>query len=99
MPSTVVSIANEVINPHLQTQNGVHTVAALVPTIPGAQGNRGSLLYCRDMIRIRADVVPGYTASNALGPDGETWPIDGEIDFPEGELNGAILCWRGPRPL
>ncbi len=59
----------------------------------------GSLLYYRDMIRIRADVVPGYTASNALGPDGETWPRDGEIDFPEGELNGAILCWRRPRSL
>ena len=99
MPSTVVSIANGVMNPHLQTQNGVHMVAALVPTIPGAQGNRGSVLSCRDMIRIRADVVPGNTASNALGPDGETWPRDGEIDFPEGELNRAILCWRRPRSL
>jgi beta-glucanase (GH16 family) len=90
MPSKVVSIANGVMNLNLHTENGVHMVAAPVPTIPGAPGSEGGLLYGRYVIRFRADAVPGYKTAWLLWPDSETWPADGEIDFPEGNLNGTM---------
>ena len=90
MPTRVVSIANGVMNIHLHTEGGVHMVAAVVPTIPGAQGPGGGLLYGRFVIRIRADIVPGYKAAMVLWPDSEKWPRDGEIDFPESKLGRSI---------
>jgi beta-glucanase (GH16 family) len=90
MPSKVVSISNGSMNAHLHTENGVHMVAALVPTIPGAQGAGGGMLYGRYQIRIRGDVIPGYKVSLLLWPDSEKWPVDGEIDFPEGDLTDLI---------
>src|ERR1035437_1839854 len=80
MPSKVVSIANGVMNLNLHTENGVHMVAAPVPTIPGAPGSEGGLLYGRYVIRFRADAVPGHKTAWLLWPDSETWPADGEID-------------------
>ena len=90
MPSRVVSIANGVMNLHLHTENGVHMVAAPVPTIPGASGSEGGMLYGRYVMRFRANAVPGYKTAWLLWPDSEVWPQDGEIDFPEGNLNGTI---------
>jgi hypothetical protein len=90
MPSKVVSMSNGMMNMHLHTENGVHMVAAPVPTIPGAPGQEGGLQYGRYVFRFRADAVPGYKTAWLLWPDSETWPSDGEIDFPEGDLNGTI---------
>jgi beta-glucanase (GH16 family) len=90
MPSKVVSFRNGVMNIHVHTQGGIHLIAAPVPTIPGAHGAEGGLLYGRYVIRIRTDVVPGYKAAMLLWPDSETWPRDGEIDFPEAQLDGTI---------
>ncbi|RKH89968.1 glycosyl hydrolase family protein [Corallococcus sp. AB045] len=88
-PSKVVSIQNGVLNKYLHTENGVHRVAALVPKIPGAN-TAGGLPAGRYAIRFRADAVPGYKVAWLLWPDSEVWPRDGEIDFPEGDLNGTI---------
>jgi hypothetical protein len=90
MPSKVVSIANGIMNMHVHTENGVHMVAAPAPTIPGAPGNEGGLHYGRYVVRFRADAVAGYKTAWLLWPDSESWPSDGEIDFPEGDLNGTI---------
>ena len=90
MPTEVISIAKGVMNVYVHTQGGIHLVAAPVPTIAGAQGAEGGLLYGRFVIRIRTDVVPGYKAAMLLWPDSETWPRDGEIDFPEAQLGGTI---------
>ena len=90
MPTKVVSIGNGMMNLFLHTENGVHMVAALVPSIPGAQGPGGGLLYGRYQIRIRSDMIPGYKLSLLLWPDSEKWPVDGEIDFPEGDLTSLI---------
>src|SRR5450631_2715752 len=60
MPSKVVSIANGTMGLHLHTELGVHEVAAVLPIIKGAHGRDGGLLYGRYMIRMRADVIPGY---------------------------------------
>jgi beta-glucanase (GH16 family) len=41
-------------------------------------------------MRFRADPLPGYKTAWLLWPTSDTWPRDGEIDFPEGDLNSTI---------
>jgi beta-glucanase (GH16 family) len=81
MPSKVVSIANGMMNLHLHTEQGVHMVAAPVPTIPGAPGSDGGLLYGRYVIRFRADPVLGYKLAVLLWPDSGVWPRDAEANL------------------
>ncbi|MCY1046919.1 glycoside hydrolase family 16 protein [Corallococcus sp. bb12-1] len=88
-PSSVVSIQNGVLNKYLHTVNGVHRVAAVLPKIPGATAS-GGLPAGRFAVRFKADPVPGYKTAWLLWPDSEVWPRDGEIDFPEGDLDGTI---------
>ncbi|RKH37379.1 family 16 glycosylhydrolase [Corallococcus sicarius] len=88
-PSKVVSIQNGVLNKYLHTENGIHRVATVLPKIPGATAS-GGLPSGRFAVRFRADAVPGYKTAWLLWPDSEVWPRDGEIDFPEGDLDGTI---------
>ncbi|RKH04821.1 glycosyl hydrolase family protein [Corallococcus sp. CA053C] len=88
-PSKVVSIQNGVLNKYLHTENGVHMIAAILPKIPGANSS-GGLPAGRYAVRFRADAVPGYKTAWMLWPDSEVWPRDGEIDFPEGDLDGTL---------
>jgi hypothetical protein len=92
-PSTVLSIGNGVLDMYLHTENGVHMVAAPVPRIPGAVGSEGGLLYGRYTMRFKADPLHGYKAAWLLWPDSEKWPQDGEIDFPEGKLDGSFCAY------
>jgi len=88
----VVSIEHGVMNIHVHTQDGIHMVAAVLPTIPGAHGRDGGLLYGRYSLRLRANPAPDYKVALLLWPDSEDWPTDGEIDFPESpRLNTRIL--------
>jgi beta-glucanase (GH16 family) len=91
-PSQVVSIENGVLNYNMHTSGGVHMVAALVPKIPGGANNNG-LMYGRYVVRFRADALPGYKTAFLLWPDSGAWPRDGEIDFPEGNLNSTISAF------
>lgn len=88
-PSKVVSIQNGVLNKYLHTEGGLARVAAILPIIPGANSS-GGLPAGRFAVRFRADAVPGYKTAWLLWPDSEVWPRDGEIDFPEGDLDGTI---------
>jgi hypothetical protein len=97
MPSKVVSIGNGVMNIRLHTENGTHLVAAAVPTVPNADGSRGGLLYGRYAVRFRADSAAGYKTSFLLWPDSGVWPRDGEINFPEGNLDGSINGYLHPQ--
>jgi Glycosyl hydrolases family 16 len=81
----IISVANSMMDMYLHTENGVHMVAAPLPVIPG-----GDQLYGRYAIRFRADPVVGYKTAWLLWPKSGTWPRDGEIDFPEGNLNQTI---------
>jgi beta-glucanase (GH16 family) len=85
-PSQVVSIQNGVMNLYLHTQNGVHMVAAPMPVI-----NR-SMTYGRYEVRFKADQIPGYKTAWLLWPDSNNWS-EGEIDFPEGNLNSTISAY------
>jgi beta-glucanase (GH16 family) len=86
-PSKVLSVANGTLRWDMHTENGVPLGAAVVPTLP-TYGQT----YGRYSVRFRADPVPGFGLAFLLWPDSEKWPRDGEIDFPEGELNGEITA-------
>ena len=92
-PSQVISVANGMMDLHLHTANGIHMVSAPVPKIPGATGSEGGLLYGRFSARFRADAVPGYKTAWLLWPDSENWPGDGEIDYPEGDLDSTFSAY------
>ena len=97
-PSQVISISGGVMNLNIHTVNGVHMVAAPVPKLPGAVGSEGGLQYGRYAVRFKADSVAGYKTAWLLWPDSENQPQNGEIDFPEGNLNGnisAFMHWAG----
>jgi len=92
-----------------ETINGIPTplVATLTPLLPGTppynpNTNGGwpplrntptSMLYGRYSVRFRADPVAGFKTAWLLWPETETWPEDGEIDFPEGNLNEKICAF------
>jgi hypothetical protein len=82
-PSRVLSVHDGVMDFHLHTALGVHRVAAVLPALP-------TMLYGRYVLRFRADPIPGYRFVSLLWPDSEVWPRDGEINFPEGDLNTTI---------
>ena len=85
-PSRVVSVQNGLLNKHLHTENGVTMVAAVAPHL-------GPQLYGRYSVRFRADEVKGFKTAWLLWPASGVWPRDGEIDFPEGDLNGNIWAF------
>ena len=84
-PTKVVSIHDGIMDLYLHTVNGVHMVAAPYPKISGAPGSEGGLLYGMYEVRFKAQQVKGYKTAWLLWPDDEN-PVDGEIDFPEGDL-------------
>jgi len=84
----IISVRNGVMNMRLHTANGVPQVAAPQPKINGTADL--SQLYGRYEVRFRSDEVNGYKTAWLLWPKSEVWPRDGEIDFPEGNLNANI---------
>ena len=76
---------------HTEVVNGVtyHISEAPQPILPIA--TRGQL-YGRYVIRFRSDPVPGYKTAWLLWPDSGL-STDGEIDFPEGNLNDTIHAY------
>ena len=88
------------MNLFLHTVNGVHMVAAPVPKIPGATGTDGGTVYGMYEVRFKAQQVAGYKTSWLLWPDSNK-QSQGEIDFPEGFLEGNIRAYMhhvGPNP-
>lgn len=91
-PTKVVSIQNGVMNLFLHTENGVHMVSAPEPIIPGATGAAGGTLYGMYSVRFKAQPVVGYKTAWLLWPDSNQ-QVDGEIDFPEGNLQLDIHAY------
>lgn len=48
----------------------------------------GVMKYGRFSMRMRADVVDGYSAAPVLWPDSEDPVAEGQINFPQGDLDG-----------
>jgi hypothetical protein len=82
-PAKVLSVASGKLDMYIHTENGKHLVAAPVPPVPGLNQT-----YGRYSVRFRADPIPNYKTAWLLWPDGD-W-TDGEVDFPEGNLDDNI---------
>jgi beta-glucanase (GH16 family) len=91
-PSRVNSIHDGVLDWYVHTEGALHMVSAPVPRLPGSAAGAGQL-YGRYAVRFRADMLPGYKTAWLLWPDSDAWPRDGEIDFPEGDLDGTICAF------
>jgi hypothetical protein len=86
----IVSTGNGEMVITLHTEaNGTIDVAAPVPLLSDRTADYGQK-YGMYSIRFRADQVAGFKTAWLLWPDSGVWPRDGELDFPEGSLNGTI---------
>jgi chitodextrinase len=85
----VCSVHDGMLDMWIHSENGVHYVAVPFPKIPGATSGDG-MQYGRYAVRFRSDSIPGYKTAWLLWPDSNVWPRDGEIDFPEGNLDSTI---------
>jgi hypothetical protein len=79
-PDSVLSVADGKLDYFLHTANGSPRVAAPIPF--GYSGQT----YGRYSVRFRSDYLPGYKIAFMLWPTSDDWN-DGEIDWPEGNLN------------
>jgi hypothetical protein len=72
-------------------QNGVAQCGALTPltTNPSASWNQQGQLYGKWVARIRSSSTVGFKVAFLLWPTSGNWP-DGEIDYPEANLNGTV---------
>jgi len=86
-PERVLSVKHGVLDMYLHTEEGQPYVAAPEPKLAGSEvrGQR----YGRYSVRFRADPVPGYKVAWLLWPDSGR-RREGEIDFPEANLDGTI---------
>jgi Glycosyl hydrolases family 16 len=87
-PEKVLSVSGGILNMFIHTEGGKALVAAPIPKLtPTAKYGQ---LYGRYAVRFRSEALPGYKTAWLLWPDSEVWPRDGEIDFPEANLDDTI---------
>ena len=85
-PSRVLSVHGGLLDYYVHSSGGQHLVAAALPkTEAGAYG--------RYAVRFRADPLRGYKTAWLLWPDSGQWPTDGEINWPEGNLDGRMSAY------
>jgi hypothetical protein len=86
-PEKTISVHDGTMDlfPHTDPKLGP-LVAAPVPTWSGGPDQT----YGRYVIRFKTDNIPGYKTAWLLWPSDDVWPAHGEIDFPEGSLDGTI---------
>jgi hypothetical protein len=82
-PDSVLSVEDGKLDYYLHTGGGVPRVASVIPF--GYSGQK----YGRYSIRFRYDSMPGYKIAFLLWPSSDNWN-DGEIDWPEGGLDGPL---------
>jgi Glycosyl hydrolases family 16 len=82
----IISVQNGALDLFLHSRGGRPQVAAPIPLVDGKWGGQ---TYGRFSVRFSADPVAGYKAAWLLWPDSNNW-ADGEIDFPEGALDGTL---------
>ncbi len=96
---TTVSVHGGVLDCRVHaTTPGRADVCAITPTgsngawWAGNGGGLGTKPYGRYSVRFKADGIPDYKIAWLLWPvDWQHWEY-GEVDFPEGELNGTITA-------
>lgn len=82
-PDRVLSVSDGALDMYLHAENGRALGAAPIPLFDGKWSGQ---TYGRFSVRFRADPLPGYGAGWLLWPNSDNWN-EGEIDFPEGDLD------------
>ena len=90
-PSQTLSISGGVLNMYIHTSSdGTCMTAAPIAKLPNPVDSSNGQLYGMYSVRMRSDPVPGYLVAFLLWPDDGNWPQDGEIDFPNGDLDSSM---------
>ena len=85
--NNAMSVHDGVLDENLsRTSDGVIHVAALGPVVTTKWTGQ---VYGRFSVRFKADALAGFKTAFLLWPDSNIWN-DGEVDFPEGPLNGTM---------
>lgn len=84
MPSKVVSIKDSILNEHIHYEDGKACVVAILPKYT-------RMTYGRMCVRWRADNFPDYKMVWLLWPNSGNNEVDGEIDFPERNLDSHVV--------
>ncbi|BDI22279.1 glycoside hydrolase family 16 protein [Herbiconiux sp. L3-i23] len=85
--STTTTAHDGLFDCYLHTRGVTPQVCALTPSLDG--GWWEGQMYGRYSVRFKTDYLPGYKIAWLLWPSSDDWS-DGEIDFPETELDGTI---------
>ncbi|MFT3874886.1 MAG: glycoside hydrolase family 16 protein [Propioniciclava sp.] len=83
---SAISVSGGMMDLYLHTENGQPIGAAPVPIVTKAWDGQ---TYGRYSIRFKSDSLPGYKAAWLWWPESDNWN-HGEIDFPEGHLDGIM---------
>ena len=67
----------------------LHTDPQRGPIVSAPYINLPKTPYGRFATRMRADLAPGFKVAILLWPWSDKWPDGGEVDWPEGDLNGS----------
>jgi Glycosyl hydrolases family 16 len=90
-PSQTLSISGGILNMFIHTSSsGTCMTAAPIAKLPDPVDSSNGQLYGMYSVRMRSDPVPGYLVAFLLWPDNGDWPEDGEIDFPNGDLDSSM---------
>jgi chitodextrinase len=100
-PERTTSIHDGIMDIWLHSENVggtmLHLIDAPMPKIAGYPNTNGQR-YGRYVVRYEEPTsFPMFHVSWLLWPNSDTWPRDGEIDFPEGDTNGStwgFMHWQ-----
>ncbi|HEU0257076.1 MAG TPA: glycoside hydrolase family 16 protein [Microbacteriaceae bacterium] len=87
---SIISSHNDELDLYVHTADGRPLGAAPIPLVDGQWGGQR---YGMFSVRMKADALAGYGAAFLLWPDSNNWN-QGEIDFPEGALNGTVSAFN-----
>ncbi len=88
-PPKTMSVANDLLNIDMHTEGSEICIGTVEPTL--AIPTRGQT-YGRYAVRFRSNAVAGFKTAWLLWPDSGL-RSEGEIDFPEGNLDGTIKAF------
>lgn len=89
----VFSQHDGMLDVHMRMINGVWRVGTLRPTLPSATTFPNQHKKVRVEVRFKATPTIGFKTAWLFWPDDENWPYNGEIDFPEGNLESTIHAY------
>lgn len=95
-PARVLEVSGGCLRWHIHAADGAFYVATPMPRLftsgpPAVPYDRyvAGQLYGRYAVCCRSDSLAGYKTAFMLWPDSTIWPRDGEIDYPESNLDAT----------